>query len=802
MKNNFFIIKFFVFFCLVIFPNKILSSEIKFTASEIKTLNDGNKIEASNGIKIKDPNGIIIDGNKFEYDKIKSIIKVKGNIVILDNINNVIINTEEVIYLRSKNKIITRDITKIKFNQNYIIETSNIIYDRNLNIISTKDKTIVKDNSNNVLTFNGFKLSTIKKVLDAKNVQLIDNQTNEYNIELVKLNLNTEEISGKDLNINFNNNLFQSKENQPRLKGNTLFLDKNFTKIKKGVFTTCKKRDKCPPWILSASEVKHDKVKKTINYKNAWLKVYDVPIIYFPRFFHPDPTVSRQSGFLIPKFAQSNNIGNYLTIPYYHVISENKDLTFTPRFYDNERAIYQGEYRHITKNSNHIIDASINANGSLLFDKKLSSKTHFFSNSSFDMDLNYFDDSKLDLKIQQTSDDTYLKTYKIDSPIISSNTTLNSNIIFQASKEDFDINLSAEVYEDLSKASTGDRYEYIYPNFTLTKNLLNSFSGNLSLTSAGHNKLYDTNINEKVLINDFKYNSINSINSYGFLSNYEVLVKNFNVDSKNSKTYKNKKEHDLQSIFNYQIKYPLKKIGKKYNNFLTPILSTRYSPNKSKNIQNNDVFIDYNNIFSLNRIAANDTIEGGQSITIGNEFKTLDKLDNELLSFNLATVFRDKINPDLPLTSKLGNTSSDIVGELNFKPKKFLDLKYNFSLDNDLSALDYSKANAEFSINNFVTSFEFLEKNNIIGDESYLSNKTTLNLNDSSSFEFTTRKNKEKDITEYYNLIYQYKNDCLTAAIEYKKNYYEDGDLKPEEMLYFTLTIIPFGTTSTPNFNQ
>jgi LPS-assembly protein len=336
----------------------------------------------------------------------------------------------------------------------------------------------------------------------------------------------------------------------------------------------------------------------------------------------------------------------------------------------------------------------------------------------------------------------------------------------------------------------------------LVKNIQNNFGGDFFLTSTGNNKLYDTNVNERILINDFKYNSINKITPFGFLSNYEILVKNFNIDSKNSSKYKNKRSHDLQSILNYQIKYPLKKIGKKYDSFLTPILSVRYSPNKSKNIKNEDIMIDYNNIFSLNRISVNDTVEGGQSFTIGNEFRMLDKLDNELLSLNLATVIRDEINPDLPLSSKLGNTSSDIVGEIKLKPKKFLNLEYNFSLDNDLSRLDYSKANAEISINNFITSFEFLEKNNIIGTESYLSNKTTFNFDDNNSFEFSTRKNKEKDLTEYYNLIYQYKNDCLRAAIEYKKDYYTDGDLKPEEQLFFSITIVPFGKTSTPGFNK
>ena len=41
--------------------------------------------------------------------------------------------------------------------------------------------------------------------------------------------------------------------------------------------------------------------------------------------------------------------------------------------------------------------------------------------------------------------------------------------------------------------------------------------------------------------------------------------------------------------------------------------------------------------------------------------------------------------------------------------------------------------------------------------------------------------------------------DCLIAAVEYSKDYYNFQDLKPEEKLFFKLTIVPFGTTSSPS---
>ena len=123
-------------------------------------------------------------------------------------------------------------------------------------------------------------------------------------------------------------------------------------------FTTCKKRDKCPPWQLSAEKIQHDKKKKVINYKNAWLKVYDVPVIYFPKFFHPDPTVNRKSGFLIPTLNSSTNQKSHLSLPYFYAMSTNKDMTFTPRFYADDKILLQTEYRQVNKNSNHFSDLS------------------------------------------------------------------------------------------------------------------------------------------------------------------------------------------------------------------------------------------------------------------------------------------------------------------------------------------------------------------------------------------------------------------------------------------------------------
>ena len=78
-----------------------------------------------------------------------------------------------------------------------------------------------------------------------------------------------------------------------------------------------------------------------------------------------------------------------------------------------------------------------------------------------------------------------------------------------------------------------------------------------------------------------------------------------------------------------------------------------------------------------------------------------------------------------------------------------------------------------------------------MGAQNSLENTTSIKFNNNNYFTFNTRRNRELNLTEYYNLVYEYKNDCLTAGIKYKKTYYSDRDLLPSEDLMFTITLFP-----------
>ena len=118
--------------------------------------------------------------------------------------------------------------------------------------------------------------------------------------------------------------------------------------------------------------------------------------------------------------------------------------------------------------------------------------------------------------------------------------------------------------------------------------------------------------------------------------------------------------------------------------------------------------------------------------------------------------------------------------------------------DSDFESSNYNLFKTDISVNKFVTSFEFLREDDEVGSESYLTNETAYNFSDAYSLKYRTRRNEKTDFTEFYNLIYEYKNDCLTASIQYNKDYYSDNELKPTEEIFFSISIVPLTTLNTP----
>ena len=778
--------------------NQVNSEEFIFEGEFIEIKNNGNNIEAKNGVKITSNNKIEITADESFYNKLTLELILKGNVMLFDSERDIKILSERATYDKNNEKILSRGKVTAYLANNYTLYTENLEYFKKDKIIQSKFKSTLVDTFNNEIVTTNFKYSDSDKIFRGDNIDMVDESKNYYFLKKSIINLDNNVLLAKDVEVKFSKNTFNNSDNDPRLKGNTLYLLKNETIIKNGIFTTCKVNDTCPPWSLKSSEIRHDKIKKTINYKDAVLQLYDKPVFYFPKFFHPDPTVKRQSGFLMPTMVSTNSGGNSLKLPYYKVLSENKDLTFSPRLYSNQDLLTQVEFRQIEKDYENNVDFSL---------KKMDDsykKSHFFSNSDINLNLNGFDKSNLEINFEKTTNDTYLKTDNIKAAKNFNPSSLNSFLNFNASKEDLDVAVDFQIYENLSIERDSDKYEYVYPSFSISKTLDTAFNeyGSFNYQVSGFQKTSNTNITERTFRNDINFLSKPFFTKYGFKNDFNLLFKNSNHNDKNSSSYKDESSSDFYTSLILNSALPLKKISANFEREFKPKLSLSLSPRRSENLINKNRRINIVNIFSNNRLGLSDSLEGGQSLTLGTEYNLNKRNGSEVLNMSFAQIYRDINEERLPTQSKMNTKSSDVVGGIKFTPNRYINFDYDFSLYINLKTSNYNMAKSNISINNFITSFEFLEENNEIGSSSYLSNKTSYSFNDNNKLLYRERTNKKTNLKEFYNLAYQYANDCLIAAIEYNKNYYSDRDVKPTEELFFTLTIVPFANAGLPKISK
>ena len=463
-------------------------------------------------------------------------------------------------------------------------------------------------------------------------------------------------------------------------------------------------------------------------------------------------------------------------------------------------------------------------------------RSHFFSETKINLDFKDFISSTLNINYQKISNDTYLKVFDfIEGSLFEKGPeSLTSKIELDLVHADYDFGSSLIMYESLG-GKNSDRYTYVLPDYSVSKNFfLSNFDGSFSASSSGNHSINNTNISSTLIDNGLSYSSLEFYTDSGIVSDYNISFTNSNTMSDNSLKYKNTPQSEFLSAYFFDVKFPLQKKTEDRQNTLMPKLNFRISPHDMKKHANTNAEVDISNVFSTNRIGM---IETGESLTLGVDFKkqkinqvskiveidgfrtdyenlTNSKIENQLkedsnfkkemiteiedyIDFSLATVFRFNKEENIPIKSTVGEKTSNIFGSANYKPNKNISLGYNFSLTNDLNTLEQNSISAEYLSENFSTTFNFSEEAGILGDSNVVSNVTKLiDLKDYHNLSFSTRRNRKINLTEYYDIIYEYKNDCLVAGIKYRKDYYSDNDLTPKEELFFSITIVPFYTFS------
>ena len=120
-----------------------------------------------------------------------------------------------------------------------------------------------------------------------------------------------------------------------------------------------------------------------------------------------------------------------------------------------------------------------------------------------------------------------------------------------------------------------------------------------------------------------------------------------------------------------------------------------------------------------------------------------------------------------------------------------------------MNTLNYNEISTNLSFSKIDFNINYLEERNHVGEEHYVGGGISLNLNKSNKLSFETKKNFKTESTELYDISYQYANDCLTAGLVFRREFYEDSDsdIEPSDSLMFKITFVPFTAVNTPAIN-
>lgn len=234
-------------------------------------------------------------------------------------------------------------------------------------------------------------------------------------------------------------------------------------RLNKVVFSPCKickDAPNSPPlWRIKAQTLIHDEAEKTFVYKNAWLEVFGVPIIYTPYYKHPDPTVDRATGWLAWSYGMDSKLGYFIQMPYYWVFGDKEDLTLTPMVSQKERLALFAEYRRLFDKGGLIVSGSYNLarrrdeNNNPISGSE--TRGHLFAKFRYDLNDNW----RVGANIFRASDKTYLRLYDI-----SVAETLKSRVWAERFSDRSYLNVEGWSFQGLRAADDEKTTPTVYPN--------------------------------------------------------------------------------------------------------------------------------------------------------------------------------------------------------------------------------------------------------------------------------------------------------------------------------------------------
>lgn len=455
--------------------------------------------------------------------------------------------------------------------------------------------------------------------------------------------------------------------------------------LSKVVYSTCSlcaSDPTAPPlWQIRALSAVQDLEHKRIEYEDATLQMYGFPVAYFPYFWHPDPSVKRASGILVPSIGASSHIGAFTAVPYYWVLDDQSDVTITPMMTTQAGPQIDLAYRRRFNDGS----LTINASGGYLDN---SAQGTIFARGRFDYD----DTWRYGFDIERASSSNYVRDFHLGS-VVGDPNLLTSQVYLEGFGQGAYARLDARFYQGLVNTIVDTNLPFVLPRYEYSYfGLPDEWGGRLQVNLGAFNVIRAVGTDTQ---------RANATIEYGrpFLGEFGDLWKlTFHTDAAayyatdlneqpNFSTFDTRTTARALPQVAVDFRWPwMRDSGDWGSQIIEPIAQVIVAPragtSQLNNIPNEDSldleFTDQN-LFGFNRFPGIDRLEGGVRANVALHGAWY--LSGTALDTLIGQSYRDAPDDNFPLASGLHDSVSDIVARASFSPTDWFDVTYRTRLD-------------------------------------------------------------------------------------------------------------------------
>ena len=688
-------------------------------------------------------------------------------------------------------------------NADTLFETDEIIYDKNTGKFTTTGNVQI-DYKNNKFVTKEMEYDTATKEITADGRIDITNKDAVMDTQKLVINTDTQKASLGEINVKFGQNSYAKAESADVKNPNKIVLhDVEYTACREGL-NECSNP---PTWKIGAGSVTHNRETGSLFYTNALLYMWDFPVFYLPILQNYTPNIKNKTGFLMPKFGTSSNLGNVLQTPFFIKLNDYNDLTLSPMFTSKKGTVWFAEYR-----TNQDYFTSVTKGSYKKKDEVTDEDKRWFLSTRNYFEINDVWRGKVD--IDRVSDQSFLRTYDLNTdPWLSSNIELEG-----ALNRSY---LTADMYF----------YQSLRRNYNYTPKVIPIINYNRVSDPNSYGGYWNLNLNTSHIILDYEKDGrkdetnfrVSSILSYnqpfktsggslfdlGLSGRTDIFVLDDIYDESKESDYYSGSKGRANVSTDLSWRYPLYRSYMNRTEILEPIIQFIASPKQHSdtsipNMDSNYLELQSENLFSTDRFSGYDLFESGVRLNYGLNF-VQNYNNNQKLSFFIGQNYNIDVPDDLYIENcGLQNDKgpSDFVSKIAYTPSNFLSLQYKTRISQEDFRANRNDVNLRIGPKalNLSLNYVYLRNMFIEDGDSVKSDEIYSVLSSQLTRKWRAFVGHRYDLDQRRSITFSsglgYENDCFRFNLNFTNDYTRDKDYKGDRSIYFTLAFKTLGTVS------